>query len=240
MNKTGRFTSAVILAAGSGSRFGTENGTKQNIPVLGVPAVARASLAFEKCLAIDEIILVGKKDELETLRGYVKDYGLSKVTHVVEGGSYRAESSFKGVSFVDPKCEFVAIHDGARCLVTPDIIERTVFDAVKYGAAAAAEKVTDTVKKADSEGFIEATVDREYVWLVKTPQVFSLDVYRKSAEAAALCGAEITDDCMMAERLGFKIKLTDCGKNNIKLTAREDLSLAEYIISHMQSEDGEI
>lgn len=233
------FTSAVILAAGSGTRFGTENGTKQNIPLLGVPAVARAALAFEKCSSIDEIILVGKKDELETLRGYVKDFGISKVTHVVEGGTYRAESSFKGVSRVDPRCEFVAIHDGARCLVTSDIIERCVTDAVRFGAAAAAEKVTDTVKKADSDGFIEATVDREYVWLVKTPQVFSVDIYRKSAEAAVSLGAEITDDCMMAERLGFRIKLTDCGKNNIKLTTKDDLGLAEYILSERQSE-GEI
>ena len=238
MEKKAGFVSAVILAAGSGTRFGSEGGTKQNIPVLGIPAVVRATLAFEKCSVIDEIILVGKKDEIATLNGYVRDYALTKVTHVIEGGDVRSESSFKGVSRVDPRCGYVAIHDGARCLVTPGIVEKTVADGVKYGAAAAAERVVDTVKKADSDGFIETTVDREYVWLGKTPQVFAIDIYKKCAAAAMEDGAYVTDDCLMVERLGSKIKLTDCGKNNIKLTTRDDLERAEYIISHMQSEDG--
>lgn len=232
------FTSAVILAAGQGMRFGREDGTKQNIPILGVPCVARAALAFERCPLIDEIVLVGRRDELSTLEKYAVDYSLKKVSRVVAGGNARYESSAIGVKNVDGRCRYVAIHDGARCLVTPDIIENTVRSAYEYGAAAAAERVVDTVKYEDGNGFIESTVDRDRVWLVKTPQVFSVDIYRECIEKSrdmSLCG--ITDDCMAAERLGYKIKLVDCGKDNIKLTSRDDLELCEYIAGRYDMND---
>lgn len=229
------YTSAVILAAGIGSRFGNENGTKQNVSVGGVPAVVRTVLAFENCDKIDEIVLTVRKEETELMKSYVKRYSLKKVSAVVEGGETRAASSALGVAAVNGKCRFVAVHDGARCLVTPKIIEDTVTAAYRYGAAAAAERVVDTVKIADSKGFIKSTVDRDTVWLVKTPQVFKHSMYVTSSAMAEKDGVTVTDDCMMAERLGFSIKLVDCGKENIKLTSRDDLSLAEYIISKRKS-----
>ncbi len=233
--KDGFFTSAVILAAGVGSRFGNENGTKQNVSVLGVPAVVRTVSAFEKCALIKEIILVGRREELSILEGYVKDHSLSKVTRVIEGGSVRMESSVKGVAAVSPGCTFVAVHDGARCLVTPEMIEDAVRAAFEYGCAASAQRVVDTVKLAGADGIITDTVDREKVWLVKTPQIFDIDIYRECAAAAVADGASVTDDCMMAERMGYKIKLCDCGQFNIKLTAREDLALAEFILSQREN-----
>lgn len=228
------FTSAVILAAGVGSRFGNEDGTKQNVKVLGIPAVVRTAFAFESCPAVDEIILVGRGEELSVLRGYVEEYSISKVTRVIEGGSTRMESSAKGVSAVSERCGFVAIHDGARCLVTPEMIEDAVGAACEFGAAAAAQRVVDTVKIADGSGCIETTVDRERVWLVKTPQVFDINMYRECAESALADGVFVTDDCMMAERRGYKVKLCDCGQNNIKLTTREDLALAEFILTQRE------
>lgn len=234
IKKESRYTSAVILAAGVGSRFGNENGTKQNALVSGIPAVVRTVLAFEECETVDEIILVGREAEMDMLRSYVNGYSLKKVSKLVVGGDTRMESSLNGASAVSDRCVYVAIHDGARCLVTADIIDTAVRAAYGSGAAAAAQRVVDTVKLADEDESIEATVDREKVWLVKTPQVFLLDMYKKCAESARADGVSVTDDCMMAERLGYKIKLCDCGQFNIKLTTREDLALAEFILSQRE------
>ena len=230
------FTSAVILAAGVGSRFGNGDGTKQNAEVSGVPAVVRACLAFERAKSIDEVIIVGREEELERLRSYVERFDLKKVVKVVSGGATRQESSYNGSTAVSDNCRFIAIHDAARCLVTEDIIDRTVDAAHRYGAAAAAERVVDTVKIANDKGFIKETVDREKVWLVKTPQVFKFHMYETAAAIAKRDGFEATDDSSMAERCGFSVKLVDCGHENIKLTERQDLGAAEYILSKRQGD----
>lgn len=234
--KSAPFTSAVILAAGVGSRFGNENGTKQNVFVNGIPAVVRTVLAFESADTVDEIILVGREEEMEILRGYAKEFSFKKVTNIVVGGDTRMESSAKGVDAVSECCDYVAVHDGARCLVTPGIIDATVKAAYEFGASAAAQRVVDTVKIAGENETIESTVDREKVWLVKTPQVFRLGVYRECSDKAKADGVFVTDDCMMAERLGYRIKLCDCGQFNIKLTAREDLALAEFILLQREND----
>lgn len=224
------FTSCVILAAGLGSRFTVGNVTKQNYPVCGIPAVVRAALAFQKSDKINEIILVGRNEELETLGNYVDEYSLTKVTAVVEGGSTRDVSSYKGFSAISKKAEFVAIHDAARCLVTTEIIDDAVTAAYRYGSAAAAEKVVDTVKRTNKRDFITETVDRECLWLIKTPQVFKRSIYLVSAAKAQKDGIQVTDDCMMAEHAGFSVKLIDCGRENIKLTTPDDLELAGAVI----------
>lgn len=231
------YTSAIILAAGAGTRFGNENGTKQNVMVAGIPAVVRSISAFENCGIINEIIIVGREEELEILKSYVAEYSFKKVAAVTAGGATRDASAAAGFAKVNDKCKFVAVHDAARCLVTPDIIEETVRAAYRHGASAAAESVVDTVKTVDSDGFITSTVDRNTVRLVKTPQVFMKNMYMTALECAKRDKAAVTDDCMMVERLGFKIKLVDCGKDNIKLTERSDLHRAELILK-MREESG--
>jgi len=222
-----KFTSAVILAAGSGTRFGSDI-KKQYITVGGVPAVVRCMQTFEACPLIDEIVLVGDMEELRTL---LSGYTFEKLAAVVGGGETRQESALRGFDAISEKAKYVAIHDAARCLVTNRIIEDTVRAAYQHRAAAAAEKTVDTVKCANQDGFISGTLDREYIWLVKTPQVFYCDVYRVAAYMAKKEKAAATDDSMLCERLGFSVKLVECGSDNIKLTHPQDLPWAEAILN---------
>lgn len=225
-----KFTSAVILAAGNGTRFGG-NVKKQFVDVLGIPCLVRTVKAFEECDLIDEIIIVGDAEAIEET---LKDYTFEKVSMIVSGGETRQDSSLLGFDSVSDKSKFVAIHDAARCLVTPEMISATVKEAYKYRAAAAAHKSEDTVKIADKKGFVVKTTDRDKIWLVQTPQVFQNDVYRVSAYMAKRDEEVVTDDCMLCENLGFEIKLVECGRENIKLTTREDLLLCEAILSYRE------
>lgn len=222
-----KFTSAVILAAGNGTRFESDI-KKQYITVGGVPAVVRCMQTFEACPLIDEIVLVG---DMEELRALLSSYTFEKLASVVGGGETRQESALRGFDAISEKAKYVAIHDAARCLVTNEIIEDTVRAAYQHRAAAAAEKTVDTVKRADRDGFISDTLDREYIWLVKTPQVFHCDVYRVAAYMAKKEKVAATDDSMLCERLGFSVKLVECGSDNIKLTHPQDLLRAEAILN---------
>ncbi len=222
-----KFICAVILAAGNGTRFESDI-KKQYITVGGVPAVVRCMQTFEACPLIDEIVLVG---DMEELRALLSGYTFEKLASVVGGGETRQESALRGFDAISEKAKYVAIHDAARCLVTNEIIEDTVRAAYQHRAAAAAEKTVDTVKRADRDGFISDTLDREYIWLVKTPQVFHCDVYRVAAYMAKKEKVAATDDSMLCERLGFSVKLVDCGSDNIKLTHPQDLLRAEAILN---------
>ena len=226
-----KFTSAVILAAGNGTRFGGKV-KKQYVEILGTPAINRTISAFEECDLIDEIILVGDKEALSEV---IEGCDFKKITMIVEGGETRQESALLGFDSVSEKSKFVAIHDAARCLVTSEIIEATVKEAYKYRAAAAAHKSEDTVKIADKNGIIEETTDRDKIWLVQTPQVFQNDVYRSAAYMAKKDEAVVTDDCMLCERLGFEVKLVEAGRENIKLTGPDDLMLCEAILAYREA-----
>lgn len=229
-----KYTSAVILAAGSGTRFGGSI-KKQYVDILGYTPVQRCAMVFEKSKVIDEIIFVG---DVEQLASQLESLNLKKLKKIVPGGSTRQQSALCGFDAVSRKSKYVAIHDAARCLVTESIIEDTVKAAYKYRASVAAEKTVDTVKRADKDGFLAETLDRDYIWLAKTPQVFLTDIYRVAAYTARKEGIEATDDCMLAERLGFKVKLIDCGHDNIKLTSYDDLDRAIGILK--KREGGEV
>lgn len=223
------FVSAVILAAGSGERFSADV-KKQLYELDGIPVAVRTLIAFENSDVIDEIVLVVRSDEIDVMHDLALKYGITKLRSVIAGGASRQESSLIGFDAVNPKADFVAFHDGARCLVTDEVIKAVVSDAMKYGAAVAAEKAVDTVKIASDDGFVSDTPDRKKIWLAKTPQVFMANMYRAGAYMARKDGATVTDDAMLAERLGFKVKLTDCGHENIKITTQDDVSVALAII----------
>ncbi|MBQ8401213.1 MAG: 2-C-methyl-D-erythritol 4-phosphate cytidylyltransferase [Clostridia bacterium] len=231
-----RFHSAVILAAGSGVRFG-DTGGKHLTVVEGIPVLVRSVMAFESCPLVDEIVVVTKKEDIESCRSLLS--GITKLTNVVAGGDTRQKSAKLGFDAVNPAAELVSIHDAARCLVTPELIVRVTEEASLHGAAAAAEKTVDTVKRADRTGIITETLDRDYIWMVKTPQTFLADMYRAAAYMAERDGATATDDCALVERLGFKVKLVDCGWENLKITYPEDVYRARLILEMRREREKE-
>ena len=222
---------AVILAAGSGTRMRSEV-TKQRMDILGKSVLERTVEAFEEASEIDGIIVVAKEDELDFVRSATKR--ASKLTDIVLGGRTRAESAKNGFMSIKKGVGAVMIHDGARCLITPEAINEIARAVRIHGAATAAARVTDTVKVTDKDGMITATVPREGMLAVQTPQAFSCDLYRRALEDADVLSPELTDDNMLVERLGVKIYpvLTEC--ENIKITAPLDMEYAEFIIKKRQ------
>ena len=233
-----RFNSAVILAAGNGSRFGDDK-AKQFIEIDGISVLVRSALAFQNSSLIDEIVLVTRQADVEGCRNILKTNGITKLTAVVAGGSTRQESAKRGFDAVNPSCDFVAIHDAARCLITAEMIEAAMESAYVSGAAACATRAVDTIKKANGEGMITETIDRENLWLIQTPQIFMADMYRAAAYMAEKDSISATDDCALVERLGFKVKLVECGKTNMKITYPEDVIIAEAILKSRISRKAE-
>ncbi len=223
-------TSAVILAAGSGERFGVEQGRKQFVPLLSVPALVHTLRAFEASECISEIVIVTRPEDVRRCEEYREEYGLGKVTKIVVGGEDRQASARIGSDAISDGAEYIAIHDGARCLVTEKIINDTVRCAYRCGAAVAAEPSVDSVKRADPSGDVAESLERKEIWLAKTPQVFLADMYRAAVYMAERDHVRATDDSALVERLGFKVHLVDCGSRNMKLTVPDDAYVAETIL----------
>ena len=224
-----KHVTAIIVAGGSGSRMGTST-TKQMMELDGIPVVVRTILAFEKAECIKDIIIVAKAQEKEIYNEFINKYALKKIRRVVVGGDTRQKSVFNGFKAVSDDCDFVAIHDGARCLITPENIEKVLYEARCYEAASAAAPVKDTIKITNSEGFVVSTPNRSKVWAAQTPQIFRADLYRAAAFYALKLGYEATDDNALVEFLGSKVKMVDCGYKNIKITTPEDIHIAEVLL----------
>ena len=225
-------TAAIILAGGIGSRMERGDGrTKQMLPLCGKPVLAHSALAFEACSYIDDIIVVTRADELSAVSEMMARYGIKKFRRAVLGGETRQESALRGFEAIDAaKTRFVAIHDAARCLIRPEQIASVVGVAYGTGAAAAATRVHDTVKRANSRGEVTETLDREELWYAQTPQVFSATLYRAAAYTAREVGFAATDDMMLCERIGQTVRLVDCTDENFKITTDTDLLRAEAVL----------
>ncbi len=224
-----KYVTAVILAAGSSSRMCADK-TKQWLEIDGIPTVARSVIAFDSCKLVDEIIICAKEDELPLYKNFKTDFAISKPLLVISGGNNRQSSALEGFKRINDKTDFVAIHDAARCLITPEMIENTVRAAFAAGCACACCKSADTVKISNENGFIVNTPERKNIRLAQTPQVFSTEIYRVSAYKALSDGLVVTDDASMAEHAGFAVKLVDCGRENIKITEPADIAIAEAIL----------
>ena len=234
-----RPTSAIIVAAGSSTRMG--NGiSKQLLSLDNIPVVARTIAAFDNCEYISEIIVVAKKEEFPYYKEFAKTYKFKKLTKLVSGGATRQESVKNGFSAIDSKSRFVAIHDGARCLITPDQIRDVCRVAYKVGAATAATRSVDSVKLSNGKNlYIDSTADRDRVWLAQTPQVFKTEIYQQALVQAEIDNLSATDDNALVENLGCKVRLVECGKENIKITNQSDVHLALAILRTRETEKGD-
>ena len=224
------FTSAVIVAAGASSRM--ESGSKQMMLLMGMPVIVHTLRAFDETPCIHEIVVVAKRSEIKEYDELIRRYGLRKIVKVIEGGATRQESVRLGLDAVHPKSAYIAIADGARCLVTEEMITRVCRNAYIHGAATAATRATDTVKLGEKNAFIESTTERKHTWLAQTPQVFKTNLYRAAAYTALESKFEGTDDNSLVEEIDYPVKLVECGKENMKITTPIDLYLAEAILRY--------
>ena len=213
----------VIVAAGSSQRMG---GVDKVFALLGnKPLLAHVVDTFQRCDSIDQIVVVLSQQNLKQGQQMVAEQGWSKVTDVCPGGERRQDSVVAGLSRLS-NCSWVVIHDGARPLITEDLIEQGLEAAQETGAAVAAVPVTDTIKVAGDDQIVQGTPPRRSLWAVQTPQVFRFDII---SEAYHQLKYEVTDDAVAVERRGYRVKLYMGSYVNIKITTPDDLALAEVL-----------
>ena len=214
---------AIIVAAGSSRRMG---GMDKIWALLdGKPVLARVINVFQKCTSIDQIIIVLSRPNLEHGQRLVAEQRWSKVTDVCIGGRRRQDSVVAGLNHLS-HCSWVVIHDGARPLVTTNLIDCGLQTSTETGAAVAAVPVTDTIKLAGDDYFIQETPLRHSLWAVQTPQVFRFNII---TEAYQLAREEVTDDATLVEQAGYRIKLYMGSYSNIKVTTASDLATANVL-----------
>lgn len=226
--------SAVVVSAGLARRMG---GIDKVLAPLGeLPVLVHTLYAFQDCPSVSEIIVVAREDLLVEVGRLCREFGLDKVRKVIVGGQERIHSVQAGLREVSPDAKLIAIHDGARPLVTQEVIRDTVARAALTGAAAPAIPLTDTVKRTE-DGLVVETVDRSSLWAVQTPQVFEAGLIKAATQKAIDDGELLTDDCGAVERLGMKVTLTSGSRENIKITTPLDLILGEAILQ-ARAEEG--
>jgi 2-C-methyl-D-erythritol 4-phosphate cytidylyltransferase len=220
----------LIVAAGQGLRMGTTI-PKVLLPVGGRPLLAHTLQAFEQAETIDRVVLVAAEDQLALMAAEVIDgHRLRKVRQVIPGGARRQDSVRLGLEAVGPQCRLVAIHDGARPLITAESIDRVVTQAARHEAAALAVRPSDTVRRGDGKTF-QVTLDRDKLWLMQTPQVFSCDLILSAHRRAAEQGLNGTDDVSLVEAMGHQVRVVEGLRENIKVTTPEDLLFVEAVLS---------
>lgn len=220
---------AIVAAAGRGLRMGMADG-KQYLPLNGIPILARAVMALEASPSIEGIIIVVNEADIDRChRDVVVKYRLGKVLDIVPGGPERQHSVSNGLRKLPKEAEKVAVHDGARPLVEPALVD-ACFEAVRdYDGAIAAVPVKDTPKVVTGE-VVEKTLCRDKIWLAQTPQVFRVEILREAHRRAERDGFIGTDDASLVERIGGKVKIVLGSEENIKVTTSVDLLLAESIL----------
>ncbi len=221
---------ALIPAAGVGRRMG-KSVAKQFLPLGDRPLLAHTLLAFERAPEIDEIIPILSKEDMEScLREIIERYVISKVRTLVVGGRERQDSVMNGLLKLGQDASIVVVHDGVRPFVTPDMIRESVTLARNGECVAVGVPVKDTVKEVDARGMVRQTLDRSRLWAIQTPQTFPVAVLKRAYEECCRQHVYGTDDAMLVERTGGRVRVIMGSYENIKITTPGDLILAEEIL----------
>lgn len=220
-------TTAIILAAGKSERMGA--GTdKAFLSLVNKPVLAWSLMAFEKCVDVDRIVLVVRKDQQLAAKAVCQMFGISKLDKIVPGGNRRQDSVIAGLSACDIDTRVVVVHDAARPLVTPALVSEVIKLGARAGGATVGRRMIDTVKVVEKGTTIDRTEPREKFWQVQTPQAFQFRVLRDAYKAIGK--VEVTDDCQAVELNGGSVKIFVSNRPNIKITTPDDLLVAAALL----------
>jgi len=219
--------SAIIVAAGSSRRMGFN---KLFATIAGKPVIAHAIQAFECSRSVTGIIIVAREDQHDEIRELARAKSFKKVRSIIAGGEHRQDSVRAGLDRLDDEAKYVAVHDAARPLVTPEQIERVYAHCRVHGAAALAEPINDTPKRADVDLMITASVDRHQLYAMQTPQIFERGLIEEAYRVVYAGNVSVTDEVSAVERLGRKVVLVLNEDFNFKITYPRDLALAEFVL----------
>ena len=222
------YCTAVVAAAGSSSRMG-EGINKLLEPLDGTPVLARTLMALQRAQRVDAVVIAAREADILLFSELCRTYGISKCAKVVRGGENREHSVLLAALEADERTELLAVQDGARPLVTPELIDRVVERAAACGAAAPAVPVKDTIKTSQ-DGQVTQTLDRAALRAVQTPQVFQASLLKAALQSALESGAALTDDCSAVERIGFSVKIVEGDERNLKVTTPLDLKIAVLLL----------
>ncbi len=224
--------SAVVVAAGSADRM--QGIDKQQALLDGLPVVVRSVEVLSRCPMVGEVVLVCPPQSIPEYYALTREFSLDLVSAVVGGGASRQQSVFLGVEACDDQAAYYLIHDGARPLVTPEVVEECIRAAMEFGAAAPGMTPKDTIKVVDKDGFAVSTPPRKGLAAIQTPQVFESGLYRQAMARAKGQGHEYTDDCQLVEQIGHRVKVVPGGYSNLKITIPEDLAMAEAVLQFQE------
>lgn len=225
-----------MCRGGSGGKLHPNGGQtpKQLLPLCGEPLLSHTLRAFEAAESVDSVVVVCRREDLPAIKALAAPF--HKVRAFPEGGATRQSSVAAGVKAAE-EAEILAIHDGARALITPEEIDRVVADCRLFGASTLAVSVVDTIKEADSQELVARTLDRSVLRSIQTPQVFYKAEYEKAMEAAEAAGKDFTDDCQLMEFVGRKVHLCPGSRSNLKVTTPEDLLFAQAILQQRKEQE---
>ncbi len=221
----------LIPAAGSGKRMGADR-NKLLLQVRSKPLIAWTLLAAEAASSISWIGIVSQPPDWDDFKSIIADLKLKKTIELIPGGSTRQESVYNGLQALPSDARQVLIHDGARCLATPDLFNICSQAILNYSGLIAAVPVKDTIKVVDDNGIIISTPERKQLWAAQTPQGFDVKLLKQCHAEGIRQGWEVTDDAALFEKCGIEVKIVPGEETNLKITTPQDLAIAEFILSH--------
>jgi len=219
----------LIPAAGIGKRMGS-NRNKLLLTVRSQPIIAWTLKAAEAASTISWIGIISQPTDWPDFKGILADLKLTKPVELIQGGSTRQESVYNGLQALPADAEQVLIHDGARCLATPNLFNSCAQAIRQCPGLIAAVPVKDTIKVVDDNGIIQDTPDRRRLWAAQTPQGFDVNLLKQCHAEGIRSGWEVTDDAALFERCGIKVKIVEGEETNLKVTTPQDLAIAEFIL----------